>query len=84
MKNIDISFGYLGQTNFQIWSYEFCQKYRFLPTFWIKFFTTYYKQDFYFLKKYQIYFTFLNYDFEISYMRKKDSDKYFWRIERFK
>ena len=84
MKNIDISFGYLGQPNFQSWSYKFCQKYKFLPTFWIRLFRTYSNSKMYFLKKHQIYFTFLNFDVEISYMRKFDSEKYFWNIERFK
>jgi len=83
MKNIEISFGYNGDSKFQKFTYKLCEKYKFLPTFWMRFFSTCEDKKEYFTKKHMIYFDFLSYSYELNYKIPKGKTKYQWKIFKY-
>jgi hypothetical protein len=84
MKNIRFSFGYLSQSKMDKITFELCNKFKFLPTFYIRLFSTYHNSSEYFRIKHHIDFDFLCYNFELRYIKKGSNDFYEWDFKTFK
>ena len=75
MKNISFSFGYYGTTRYEQITYKLCDKFKFLPSFYVQLFRTYHNSQTPFIVRHSLCFGVYKYMLEIRKVHGK------WRID---